>query len=391
MLNESKLLTTTTICFFSSAFFTLFEKKPKMTIVFSKLTTVFFCGVLVKAFRDDPKKVHLVYVVLEKRHVIALWHSNRDIFEKLGLTLSDLMKRHELDPLHATVYYNGGNKPKLPHSAVVGRRYKIKVVSVVSDKTKVGLAVDIYNGNNLLGAGHITLRVSGDAKPFHVGGMVNKTRPDAVVTKPSAFFFEKFAEDANAKPPPRTNVVVGSVVLENDGCTIISPDNALFHEKKYLWTPQRVKEAWDKFWKELECLLGNCNRSIVVLQGPPGSGKSTWLHENAKKLSGCVVLDATFTASWYFNRMAILAKESGKQHTFRVVRFRTSIEDRIRLDQKRAIDPKSGRDALPREVHERMDGQNSTLSDVVLQEKLQGCIIDEVQFVDSSSGGGKAD
>jgi hypothetical protein len=171
----------------------------------------FVCGLLVRSFRDDAGSVHLVYVVLEERHVRALWYGNRRVFENLGLTLDDLLARHQQDPLHATVYYNGGNKPKLPLSAVVGRKYRVQLVSVVSDHNKVGLAVDIYDSKNLLGAGHVTLRVTGDAKPFHVGRMVNKTRSDATMTRSSAFFFPKFAETADAKPPPRKKV--GLVLL----------------------------------------------------------------------------------------------------------------------------------------------------------------------------------
>ena len=351
----------------------------------------FSCPVLVKSFRDDPEHVHLVYVVLEDRHVRALWHGNRRVFEELGLTLDDLLARHQRDPLHATVYYNGGNKPKLPRSAVVGRKYRVQLFSFVFDETKVGLAVNIYDGKNLLGAGHVTLRVTGDAKPFHVGGMVNKTRQEVPV-KPSAFFFPKFAEKADAKPPPRQKVKVGPVVSVQAGVTVLSPDLALLTNGKYVWSPQRAKEAWNKFWARLESLLKEDSRKIVVLQGPPASGKSTWLRDNAANLSDCVVLDATFTALWYFRRMAKLAGESGHEHTFRVVRFLTPLADRLRLDQKRADDTTSGRDALPVEVHERMEEQNKVLDDEMIQDVLSGCKIEKVTFVDNSSGGGaKAD
>lgn len=371
-----------------------------MVKTFTVLNLLFLCNLLFRAFKLDNDSVHLVYVVFEDRHVKALWDGNRRVFEKLGLTLDDLLARHQQDPLHATVYYNGGNKPKLPRSAVVGRKYRVQLVSVVFDETKVGLAVDIYDGKNLLGAGHVTLRVTGDAKPFHVGGMVNKTRPEAPVTKPSAFFFPEFAKTADAKPQPpprakpsrRQKAEVGSVVSVQAGLTVISSDSALFINGKYFWTPKRVKKAWDKFWTELGSLLKDDSRKIVVLQGPPGSGKSTWLRDNAANLSGCVVLDATFTTAQYFKCLASFAKKSRKKHTFRVVRFRTPLDVRIRLDQKRAIDRTSGRDALPEEVHKRMEKQNTVLTNAMIQKVLSGCRIEEIQFVDNSSGGGaKAD
>ena len=362
----------------------------KMVRTFPALKLLFLCELLLRAFKLDNDSVHLVYVVFEDRHVKALWDGNRRVFEKLGLTLDDLLARHQQDPLHATVYYNGGNKPKLPRSAVVGRKYRVQLVSVVFDETKVGLAVDIYDGKNLLGAGHVTLRVTGDAKPFHVGGMVNKTRPTSPVTNPSAFFFPEFAKTADAKP--RQKAEVGSVVSVQAGLTVISPDSALFINGKYFWTPKRVKKAWDKFWTELGSRLRKGSCKIVVLQGPPASGKSTWLRDNAANLSGCVVLDATFTTAQYFKCLASFAKKSRKKHTFRVVRFRTPLDVRIRLDQKRAIDRTSGRDALPEEVHKRMEKQNTVLTNAMIQKVLSGCRIEEIQFVDNSSGGGaKAD
>jgi len=382
--------------FFAFFAFPIYHSLVTMSVFSKPANQAFVCGVLVRSFLNDPNHVHLVYVVLEERHVIALWNGNRRVFEELGLTLEDLMKRHRQDPLHATVYYNGGNKPKLPLSAVVGRKYRVQLVSVVSGHNKVGLAVDIYDGKNLLGAGHVTLRVMGDAKPFHVGGMVNNTRPTSPVTKPSAFFFPEFAKTADAKPPPRKKVEVGSVLLKQGGVTVLSPDLSLFkggqQGRQYLWTQERVKAAWDKFWTVLDHLLKEGNLKIVILQGPAASGKSTWLRDNAANLSGCIVLDATFTLRNYFTNMANLAGESGHQHTFRVIRFRTSLADRLRLDKKRADDQTSGRDALPEEVHQRMEEQNKKLTDAMIQDVLPGCEIVGIKFEDNSSGGGaKAD
>ena len=174
---------------------------------------------------------------------------------------------------------------------------------------------------------------------------------------------------------------------------ILSPDRALFINGKYVWSQERVKEAWEKFWPELERLLKKGSRKIVVLQGPPASGKSTWLRDNAANLSGCIVLDATFTGLWYFKRMAKRAGESGHQHTFRVIRFRTPYKTRLGLDQNRADDPTSGRDeVVPLNIHQNMEKQNSNLTDAMIKEVLSGCEIVEIQFVDNTSdGGAKAD
>jgi hypothetical protein len=134
------------------------------------------------------------------------------------------------------------------------------------------------------------------------------------------------------------------------------------------------------------------SRKIVVLQGPAASGKSTWLCKNASSLYECVVADVTFTLLKYFRHMAQLARKSGYKHTFRVIRICTPLDVRLSLDQKRAEDQTSGRDALPKNVHERMEKQNSNLTDAMIKEVLYGCNIEKVQFVDNSSGGGaKAD
>lgn len=77
---------------------------------------------------------------------------------------------------------------------------------------------------------------------------------------------------------------------------IISPDNHIYIDGKYVWTPERASAAWKKAYEELEAALKNKNEKLRLLIGigTPGSGKSTYIAAHQKNHSDYIYFDATF-------------------------------------------------------------------------------------------------
>lgn len=74
---------------------------------------------------------------------------------------------------------------------------------------------------------------------------------------------------------------------------IISPDAFLVQpDGQYVWTPDRVWQAWKASTAALESALPHAS-ALVLMVGLPGSGKSTWLARHAEP--GRVYFDATLT------------------------------------------------------------------------------------------------
>lgn len=94
---------------------------------------------------------------------------------------------------------------------------------------------------------------------------------------------------------------------------IISPDNYLYTEDgRYVWSPERIKEAWKTAMLRLSHALASPRfTKIVMLVGIPASGKSTWLKNNQEP--NAIYFDATFKG--YRARAPVIqaAKRAGKR------------------------------------------------------------------------------
>ena len=74
---------------------------------------------------------------------------------------------------------------------------------------------------------------------------------------------------------------------------IISPDNFLYTDGKYVWTPERCSQAWKQAYADLEVAFrtGDFLRLVIGI-GVPGSGKSTYITTHHKE--DHIYFDATF-------------------------------------------------------------------------------------------------
>lgn len=104
----------------------------------------------------------------------------------------------------------------------------------------------------------------------------------------------------------------GKMVSMNEAApAIVSPDNYLLtKDGEYVWSPDRVKEAWRKSYEALKARGKDPKYNKVVLMvGIPASGKSTWIKNN--KEPGAVYFDATFTNQRARKPVIKMAKDHG--------------------------------------------------------------------------------
>jgi superoxide dismutase/predicted kinase len=99
---------------------------------------------------------------------------------------------------------------------------------------------------------------------------------------------------------------------------IISPDDHLYQidpvTKKltYVWSPSRVKAAWQETFRLLTRAIRDPKfTKLVLLVGIPAAGKSTWLKSNQEP--DAIYIDATFTQKWARAKPIQMAKEHGKK------------------------------------------------------------------------------
>jgi len=93
---------------------------------------------------------------------------------------------------------------------------------------------------------------------------------------------------------------------------VISPDDYLFTPTgEYVWTKDRVKDAWRETYARTKSALRNGNYDkLVLLVGIPASGKSTWL--KAHQEPNAIYIDATFTYREHRAPFIQWAKDYGK-------------------------------------------------------------------------------
>lgn len=122
---------------------------------------------------------------------------------------------------------------------------------------------------------------------------------------------------------------------------VLSPDKLLFEDGLYLWTPERVAQAWWAVTEEARRQTP-LHEAVVLLVGPPGAGKSTWLaaHEDPRFL----YVDAVFPTAEV--RQKFLA-QVGTTST-QAIYVRTSLEECLRRNATRSSDRRIPEDKVRR-------------------------------------------
>ena len=131
---------------------------------------------------------------------------------------------------------------------------------------------------------------------------------------------------------------------------IVSPDSYLITESgEYVWTPERVKAAWNQSYAALKRLSDDPRyEKVVLMVGIPASGKSTWLKRNHDP--SAIYFDAPFTTQRARLPVIQIAKEAGMVVEAAVMTTPIAVcKDR---NSCRSVDRK-----VPDEVVERMAAQ----------------------------------
>lgn len=93
---------------------------------------------------------------------------------------------------------------------------------------------------------------------------------------------------------------------------VISPDAWLIGDDGvYRWSPERIREAWERAFQALETALRDpANERLVLLVGLPGAGKSTWLASHDR--GGVIHFDATLCAASERKPLIAIARRAGR-------------------------------------------------------------------------------
>jgi len=119
----------------------------------------------------------------------------------------------------------------------------------------------------------------------------------------------------------------------------INPDNYLESSSGRIWTPERNKEAWNQAYKDFESSLKSISENMVVyiVFGVQGSGKSTWISNEKKKIQNpTIFFDAAMPKKSHRKKVIEIAKKYSQEII--AGRLNVSIDTALERNQKRPKD-----------------------------------------------------
>jgi AAA domain len=124
----------------------------------------------------------------------------------------------------------------------------------------------------------------------------------------------------------------------------INPDDFLLTPAGRVWTPERNEAAWEQAYASLRQALSRKphdnvagqKRDLYLVCGIQGSGKSTWIRNNAPQLAPCVFFDAALPKASH--RLPILAMAHSVGAPAHAVWIDTPLEVCLRRNAERQID-----------------------------------------------------
>jgi hypothetical protein len=132
----------------------------------------------------------------------------------------------------------------------------------------------------------------------------------------------------------------------------INPDDFLRTPTGRVWTPERNREAWSQAHAALEAALAKLAEAAVsgeppklyVVCGLQGSGKSTWVAQNAARLAPCVFFDAALPRASHRAPLIEMGKRAKARMS--VVWIDASLEAALRRNAVRSEDERVPERAL---------------------------------------------
>jgi predicted kinase len=124
---------------------------------------------------------------------------------------------------------------------------------------------------------------------------------------------------------------------------IIQPDNHLYQNGHYYWTPERSLASWTRCFNELTATLSTARyRQVLMLIGIPGSGKSTWAA--AHDAPDTIIFDGTFVDS--LRRQRVIAAAASHHIPVIAIWLDTDLQTCIQRNQQRPPDRQVPTDSI---------------------------------------------
>ncbi|MEO5618454.1 MAG: AAA family ATPase [Candidatus Eisenbacteria bacterium] len=128
---------------------------------------------------------------------------------------------------------------------------------------------------------------------------------------------------------------------------VFNPDDYLETGAGRVFTPERNAAAWERVYAELESCFSAAapETRFYLVMGVQGSGKTTWIHENAASLGpAAVCLDAALPARRHRTRALELAARFGVPAV--AVWIKATLEEALARNLRRAPDQQVPGDAI---------------------------------------------
>lgn len=124
----------------------------------------------------------------------------------------------------------------------------------------------------------------------------------------------------------------------------INPDDFLQTPSGRVWTPERNKVAWEQAFARLSHALSRVptdtaphrQRDLYLVCGIQGAGKSTWIRNNAHRLTPCIFFDAALPRA--IHRLPVLAIARSAGATVHAVWIHAPLEAALRRNAQRRSD-----------------------------------------------------
>jgi predicted kinase len=119
-------------------------------------------------------------------------------------------------------------------------------------------------------------------------------------------------------------------------CEWINPDHYLQTPSGRVWTPERNTVAWEQAYVQLTSALAGAPRTLYLVCGLQGAGKSSWIEVNMSRLAPCVFFDAALPRAVHRLPAITIARSTGARA--RCVWMDTPLEIALKRNAERRED-----------------------------------------------------
>lgn len=132
---------------------------------------------------------------------------------------------------------------------------------------------------------------------------------------------------------------MNSALLATQLANVVCPEDLQWDGKTFRTDGDWVAECWQESWRKYKRLcIDTAYKTVVILCGPPGSGKSHWREAIAASKPATIFWDACHTNLWRRGSPITIARDSGRTGpplNFRCVVFETPLAECLARNAER--------------------------------------------------------